>query len=422
MSDRPVRPTPGVGIRIYDDFAEVRLRVESAEHRLAVAFPHDTWRQMVPHSLTLLDLPFTVMSSAPQPSWLASLEGRAVWLETSEGRQQVTLIRAEDLLVQDAEGAYLHAGERQLRFPEPPPVANRGEGALVNFELRAPGEGVLSYLTQALTWQAHYTLEVDGEGVARLTGQAELSNGTEQALIPESVTLMGGQVRLSGPRSGRRGARTGIVFASAPHFSPEFEDVREVAGLYTFELRNPPVLPARGSAVVPFQDIDLPSFQSIAGLFRSFDTRSPTQGTCSRHYLLRADQPLLAAQVTVRERGYLVGQAKWTETASGDPVNFSLGSDPDVTYTRHVQERVPPVEPERPSPSTRQVEYRVTYTFRNAKARPVLLRLGEHLGRGTVLALTGDAVLAEQNVTFETTLAAGEVREVGYEVVLEERE
>lgn len=418
MSDTALPAVPSVALRLYASFAEVRLKVESTVPRLDVTLPGEAWQQVVPHSLTLLGLPFASFTLTPQDTWLTALEGQTLWLRTPEGRQDVTLIRAQDRLVRDAAGAYFHAEERHLLFAEPPPTAESSGGMKLRFDLRTPGEGVLSYQTEDLTWQALYTLEVDGQGQAQLTAYAEIQNGSDQPLVPEEVTLLAGEVEGSRRRSNRRSTSPDLLFAAPPEFLPELEESREVAGLYTFTLQHPPALPPHSEVTVPFQPVMLEAFQSMAALLRHFDTQSVSQGACTRHYVLRAAQPLLGARVTVREQGYLVGQSQWLETAAGAPAAFSLGTDPDVLYTRRIRLQEQPADPSRPD--TLRTACDVTYTFRNAKTRPVPLRLSERVFRETLRSLEGEAVLQGEAITFETVLQPGEIRELRYRVVLEE--
>lgn len=98
-----------------------------------------------------------------QQTGLSLLEARKVWWRSPEGRQEVMLIRAEDLLVQDSEGAYFNVQHQHLLFPEPPPLS-QSDAMMVTFELHEPGQGLISYLTRSgsyIHFQAHVTGEKD---------------------------------------------------------------------------------------------------------------------------------------------------------------------------------------------------------------------------------------------------------------------
>ncbi|SMB78049.1 hypothetical protein [Deinococcus hopiensis] len=408
---------PGVALRLYPSFAEVRLRVESAEPRLTFTFPPEAWRRVIPQSLALVGLSPASMTLTPQQTGLSLLEGRKVWWRSPEGRQEVTLIRAEDLLVQDQEGAYFNVQKQHLLFPEPPPLS-QSDAMTATFELHEPGQGLISYLTQSLSWKALYTLEVNATGNAELTAYAELENASDQPLVPDEVKLLAGQVELSGGRRRMdfsRGILGMVGTAQLARSLPELEEAGEVAGLYSFGLKHPPVLPARSTVTVPFQPVSLQSFQAAVTLLNTFGTYAQHKGVGLREYTLTAGQPLLGAQVMVREQGYTVGQSSWQETAAGESVTFTLGRDPDVTYTRTATFLD---EPEAdPAIKKRKATYRVTYSFRNAKSRSVQLRLHERISEAP-LALEGEVTWSDGELIFEQVLQPGEIRDMTYQVTI----
>jgi len=408
---------PGVALQLYPSFAEVRLKVESAEPRLTFTFSPDAWRRVIPQSLALVGLPLGSMTLTPQQTGLSLLEGRRVWWRSPEGRQEVTLIRAEDFLVQDNEGGYFNVQKQHLLFPEPPPLS-QSEAMTVTFELHEPGQGLISYLTQSLSWKALYTLEVNAAGEAELTACAELNNASDQPFVPDEVKLLAGQVELSEGRRRMdfsRGILGVVGTGKLARNLPELEEAGEVAGLYSFSLKHPPVLPARSTVTVPFQPVPLQRFQAAVALFNTFGTYAQHEGVGLREYTLSAEQPLLGARVMIREQGYMAGQSSWQETAAGEPITFTLGRDPDVTYTRTVisldgRETEPTVK-------KRKATYCVTYSFRNAKSRSVELKLRERL-REAPLALEGEANWSDGELIFDHILQPSEIRDMTYQVTI----
>ncbi|PTA66949.1 hypothetical protein C8263_15390 [Deinococcus arcticus] len=99
----------------------MRLRVQSDADLLDLTFSQATWRQIREQSLTLTGLPYASVMVMPEVPWLTTLEGQLIKLRDTEGYEDVTLIRASDLLVQDAQGTYFHAAINHLRFPTAPP-------------------------------------------------------------------------------------------------------------------------------------------------------------------------------------------------------------------------------------------------------------------------------------------------------------
>lgn len=90
---------PDVELRVYQNFSEVRTLIQSDADQLQLTFPAATWSAIDDTSITLLGLPYTSKTVIARDSWLSSFEGRCLWLRRPTGREEVTLIRAEDRLV-----------------------------------------------------------------------------------------------------------------------------------------------------------------------------------------------------------------------------------------------------------------------------------------------------------------------------------
>ncbi|OOV12388.1 hypothetical protein [Deinococcus sp. LM3] len=388
---------PAVELRIYPDFSEVRTLVQSEADRLELTFPATTWASVDTESITLIGLPYASKTVVARESWLTAFEGRRVGLRTPHGTEEVTLIRADDLVVQNANGAYFHASQQDLLLPEaPPPQGQRGVVSL-SFALRGPGEGVLTYLTRSLTWSAQYQLDIDGQGGGVLRADATLHNRGDLPLEPEVLTLVAGEVRRHRSTRGFRSLGDGVMHF-AQHASPTWEDPEdapEIAGLYRYQLLNPPRLAGGSDVTVPFEDVPLrrTRLTNVASLGMSF--ASEQRGVFQRRYSLVPERPLLEARVTVRDQGYLVGQRRVGETAAGQEVEFTLGQDPNVTYHRTVtllsSALTQDVDRHGKAVTRTVQEYRVTYRLRNAGRRPVEFEVTERTGYLTLLNVSGPA-------------------------------
>ena len=143
-----------------------------------------------------------------------------------------------------------------------------------------------------------------------------------------------------------------------------------VGGLYRYGLSNAYTLPASSTITLPFLTPALSTFERYAGLDSYFSTEG-SAGVLNRAYRLKADQNLPGGQLTVREDGRISGQTTIQETAKGEKVEFSLGRDPDVRYTRTVQTI---------GTTKNGGSYKVTYTFESSKDRAVRAEVSERVG------------------------------------------
>ena len=420
---------PAVELRIYQGFSEVRTLVQSQADQLQLTFPATTWATVDTTSITLIGLPYTSKTVVARESWLTSFEGQRVGLRTESGPEEVTLIRAEDLVVQNAAGAYFHARQQDLLLPEaPPPQGQRGVVTLT-FALPAAGQGVLTYLTQSLTWSAHYRLDIDAHGGGVLRADATLHNRGDLPFEPEVLTLVAGDVPGNvqrGPdipaflRNADRGGPAGLV----PSWQNDFDGTPEVAGLYRYQLLNPPRLAGAADVTVPFDDVPLTQTRLTNVLTRRMEFKGDTRGV--RRYRVVAQRPLLSAKVTVRDQGYLVGQQSIQETAAGEDLDFTLGQDPNVTYRREVTllGSAGPAETNKATEDDAQgalQKYRVVYQIRNAGTRQVEYEVTEHTNYLTIQNVTGAVKHTPGSVTFSGEVAPSEVATVEFEVMVDDQ-
>ncbi|AWN23773.1 hypothetical protein DKM44_11495 [Deinococcus irradiatisoli] len=357
-------------LRIYQNFGEVRTPINVPSTTYKVELPDSAWNNLVPGSIDLEGLNYTQAVQRRGTSWLASLEGKTVTLHEDGKTQPVTLVRASDLLIKDASGQYRNVSYAQLSFPVLPPENAQQPLQSLTYTLQKPGAGVLSYLTRALSWTPRYTLKTSGSAAA-LSALADIRNTSDQAYNVTATELFAGQVELQDARPvfyEMRGAADNVASAPAP--APKVGTLGTVNGLYRYGLDSAFTLPANSTYTLPFLTPKLSTFERFASLSTYFNTQK-SSGTLNRSYRLKADQNLPGGQLTVREDGRIAGQTTIDETAKGEEVEFSLGRDPDIRYTRTVQTL---------STTKNGGTYKVTYSFESSKDRQVRAEITEQVG------------------------------------------
>ncbi|WP_102127351.1 DUF4139 domain-containing protein [Deinococcus planocerae] len=385
-------------LRIYPSFTEVREPVRATGNTLSVILPEAAYAGLIPGTLDLDGLTFTSAVQRQEANWLASLEGKTVFLRRDDGTQEsVTLIRARDLLIRDGQGRYRTARYEDLAFDVAPPPNPLSPSQTLTFTLPQPGTGALSYLTRAVTWSPRYTLKASTTG-AQLSALADIRNATDLAYDVRGTELYAGDVNIQGgppapfaveTRATAADAAAGVV---AP--APKINTLGELRGLYRYALSSPFTLPANSVVTLPFLTPKLTAFERYAGL-NTYFTPQNSSGTLSRFYRLGADERLPGGPLTVREEGRIVGQTTISETAKGAEIEFSLGDDPDVRFERAVQTNV---NQRNAQGNPVRTTYRVTYTFENGKDRPVRAEVTERVGGRRVSV---DGVARGQNAAAE---------------------
>ncbi len=367
-----------LNLRLYPSFAEVHGPVEVRGGLVTLSFGQEAANFLVPGSLGLEGVKVLSGLSKVTPTWLASQEGKTVWLREDGGSEQVTLVRAEDLLVRDAQGRYRTATFDQLSFDTLPPPNPASPQVQYVYEVGGTG-ATLSYLTRAVSWTPRYTLRAQDSGAA-LTGLAELHNASDEGYaVDAGAELFAGEVNLTEPQPFARdfAAPSALAAPAAPP-APKISGGGELRGLRRYTLSAAFTLPGRATLELPFLQPQLTTFQRYGALVRGF-TPQPDEGKLERAYRLKADAFLPAGPLTVRDAGRIVGQTDVGDTPKGEAVDFTLGADPDLSYARAVQ-----VNKQDKTGSV----YQVTYTFGNAKDRPVRAEVTE--------SFSGDATLSGQ--------------------------
>lgn len=375
-------PAGASDLRVYRDFSEVRENVTASGPRLEVMLPEGVWPGLLPGSLELRGLGWNQLVQDRGPGWLKRLEGQTVKLREDGHSVPVTLIRASDLTVRDAAGDYRQVRLEQLAFPALPPEEPLAGPQRLVFDVASPGQGVLSYLTRSVTWSPRFILSAAGSN-ANLEALADLRNTASVPYQAQSTELFSGEANLVQGPMGPAGPAVTVVagsYAFANDLSgtvPPVNPLTSVGGLYRYSLDRPVTLPAGGTVTLPFLKTKVTTFERFAVLSVYFSPQG-TRGTLNRAYRLKADQSLPGGILSVREEGRLVGQTVLRETEKGEPIEFTLGRDPEVRYQRAVKVLE---AGERGSG-----KYQVTYTFENSKDRAIRVELTEQMyGRRVVL-------------------------------------
>lgn len=374
-------------LRIYPSFAEVRQPVTSTGTALNVSLPQQAWENVLAGSLDLEGLAFDSAVQKLEANWLSGLEGKTVFLvqTTADGEktEPVTLVRARDLLVKDAAGRYFNVRYEQLRFDTPPPTNPLSPSQTLTYTLPKAGSGTLVYLTRSVGWSPRYTLKASTAG-AQLSALADIRNTTELPYDVKDTELYSGDVSVqANPQAQANFEAADMVMraAPAPVTAPKIGSGSELRGLYRYALTTPFTLPANSVVTLPFLTPKLSSFERYVGLNTYFNVATQS-GTLDRSYRFKADARLPAGPITVREEGRLVGQTRIDETREGGTVEFSLGDDPDVEYTRTVQT----VSQSKDSKgNVVKTTYKVTYAFESSKARSVRAEITERVGGRVVI-------------------------------------
>ncbi|WP_407571059.1 hypothetical protein [Deinococcus altitudinis] len=375
-------------LRIYSGFGEVRQPAAVTTGQVSLNLPVSLYNTILPDSLDLDGANVVSRSLVQQANWLSSLEGQQVTLREDGKTERVTLVRARDLLIKDAQGLYRTVSAQNLAYDALPPVnplspSWQATFNVVGVNVVAP---TLTYLTRALSWTPRYTLKLSGT-TAALSALADIRNTSEQSFAVNATELYAGEVQLQGgqvyplARAYAADAMTTAGSVAAP--APKVNSLGELRGLYRYGLDQPFTLPANGNVSLPFLNPKV-TFERFGVASLGF-SQTGGKGNLNRGYRLKSDTELPAGPVTVREDGRLVGQVGVDTTSAGTPLDLNLGTDPDLTYTRTAAVTV-----QGKGTKTETTTIRVTYLLENAKDRPTRFELTEYGvdGRATV---TGQA-------------------------------
>ena len=368
-------------LRIYSGFGEVRQAATVVSGQVNLTLPVSLYQTIVPDSLDLDDAKVLSRSLVQLPNWLSSLEGKQVTLREDGKTERVTLIRARDLLIRDAQGLYRTVSAQNLAYDVLPPENAYSPSWQASFNVAAgSSKPTLTYLTRALSWTPRYTLKLTGSSLA-FSALADIRNTSDQSFNVNATELYAGEVQLQGgqPMPYERVQVAQATSMAADMAAPKVNSLGELRGLYRYGLDQPFTLPANGNVSLPFLNPKV-SFEryGVAGVGFGL---GGGKGNLNRGYRLKSDTELPGGPVTVREDGRLVGQVSVDTTSANTPLDLNLGTDPDLTYTRSAVVTV-----QNKGSKTETTTARVTYSFENAKDRATRFELTEYGidGRATV--------------------------------------
>ena len=279
----------------------------------------------------------------------------------------------------------------------------------------------LSYLTNGLSWQADYRLEVDGDR-ASLSGYASLHNDTDVTYSHVRVTLVAGNVRRDGGNGSaphafemQRASKAAVAppeQAGAWHAYP----VQSPTGLPAGEVRRIPLLsrddlPVQrrfraegvGTRPAPSAPGDEPRSEPVAVRFE-VDTGG------------KGAAPLPGGTVRVTESAAqggprFLGSNRIEHTPAGEPFTVDTGTAFDVTASRR--------QTDYRQLDDRRFEIAWEITLHNAGDRPAPVDVIETMGGDW--SLTGDESNQWERrdahtLARQVSLAAGERRTIAYRV------
>lgn len=405
-------------LRLYPSFSEVRQAVSTDSTTLKIRLPQKAWQGILAGSIELEGLPFNAMQQSLEANWLSALEGKKVYLKRGEAdAQQVTLVRAQDLLVKNSAGRFLNVKYDELQFEQQPPENASSSSRSLSFLLPRAGKGTLSYLSRSLHWTPRYTLRADAKGTS-LSALADIYNDSPLEYRVENSELYAGDVNISNPEIERSSAR--VAYDAAPmamKVAPQIESGGELQGLYRYKLNSSFELPANSVITLPFLTPKVSKFERYA-LLNSYFSSSNSEGNMVRAYRLQADQQLPAGAITIREENRLVGQSNINNTRKNGQIELILGQDPDIYYKRNVK-------------VVRQDKnllgdivsstYKVTFELENAKDRPVNVKISERLNGQNIIVNNQKPVKNNAQAELELKLEAKGRSIASYSVTIENK-
>lgn len=382
-------------VRIYPDFAEVRQEVSSDTKNLQIRLPQEAWKGVIAGSLDLEGLPFSIAEQSLEANWLSTLEGEQMfWKRGDQEGEQVTLVRARDLLVKDGKGQFFNVEYKELRFQKEPPTNPTSPVRTVQFMLKAAGTGTLSYLTRSLKWEPRYTLKANGNR-ATLSALADIQNTTSLPYEVKNTELYAGEVNVYGGEQYQmmksEVAEDAAVYnRAAPE--PVIERGGELQGLYRYDLSTAFTLPAHSIVTLPFLQPKVKDFERFVSVEQYFSTSKRT-GNLNRSYRMKTNQQLPAGMLTVREDGRIVGETNLLDTRADGELEFDVGRDADVDYIRTVQTLQQ--EKNFKGHVVKSV-YKVTYVVENGKDHPVAAEITEKVS-GRLITINKEKPTSNQS-------------------------
>lgn len=361
-----------------------------------------------PATLFSPDSGVAILSAALRPptdraAALRASVGRTLSFVRAKGDTlQATVIRVDPPQYRLADGRLLLSEPGEPLFPaEANLVRTSPEVAVVVEATRSRPQTELAYVSQGVSWEALYQVQVSGgrgqvSGTATIASQALKVDSAEVQLVAGSIN----RARVSRPQMAADRLAVAGVMASAP--APEYAAEQAVGETHVYLLPGRVTLePGVPLATALFPRISVPVTREliVPGVlpwqgWLQQTSAEPNRVPVQVWYTLKrdrgspfGDRPLPAGTVQLFQadsggRLLLVGEAANDHAAPGRDLRVQSGDAFDVTAERvqtdYTQEQLPPAQ--RGMPSRRRVTaaYRVTIT--NAKSEPVTVDVRESRG------------------------------------------
>ncbi|GGJ31980.1 DUF4139 domain-containing protein [Deinococcus roseus] len=382
-------------LRIYPGFAEIRENVQVSEN-YTLNLPIEHFAQILPGSLTLEGLDVLNQTSRQV---ISSLEGQKVLVQKGNETIEAEVIRAEDFLLKDLKtGRYFYGDPRSIEYLSVPQLPSYQ----VDFLVSRPGKGTLSYLTQGITWNPRYNLNITDAGHT-FAAWADITNNTGRKLTVDNTELFGGDVNLNQSYNPPMPmVREGAAMMDKSTAN-EIQAQGEAGGLYRYDLSQPFTLAANGTYTLPFVKPQTKVTPYLAA--NTYFYPQTTEGNLSRMYKFTSSEFLPRGTITVREDGRILGQAQVPDLTADRETLLNLGRDADVSFKRDVKTV---------SQNDSKAVYNVTLTLKNNKKRAVQAQFKDMLSGK--FEIKGNVKATTEGVLVEPKLNAGEKRTYTYTI------
>ena len=310
-----------------------------------------------------------------------------------------TVIRVDPPQYRLADGRLLLSEPGEPLFPaEASLVRAAPEVAVLVEAARARPQTELAYVSQGVSWEALYQVQVSGDrgqvsGTATIASQTLKADSAEVQLVAGSIN----RARVSRPQVAADRMVLAGVMAAAP--APEYAAEQAVGETHVYLLPGRLSLePGVPVATALFPRISVPVTREliVPGVlpwqgWLQQTSAEPNRVPVQVWYTLKrdrgspfGDRPLPAGTVQLFQadsdgRLLLVGEATNNHTAPGRDLRIQSGDAFDVTAERvqtdYTQEQLPPAQ--RGMPSRRRVTAAYKVTITNAKSEPVTVDVRE---------------------------------------------
>ena len=342
----------GIYTQIYDNIAEISQPM--SRNDLPIIFSEHEWYDIRSDSIRLIGNCIQVRAQKVSFNH-ASLNGQKILIKRSINNDTYTegiMIDETRNLVQDLmDNTFYTVANDRIRYLFIPPTRNYSVDFVV--ESFTNEQLYIRYLQKNIKWKVRYDLLLKNkEADSILQAYAVIINDGRSPLTIDSAELISGDVNIGSSSYNNHDVGltddydafyetydqqvTGSGNENYVAGAPTISDAEELIGVYIFTINQRFVLGPASNYILPMfrPIIDIQRYGSIEKYFSSMDNR----GVAQRSYRLRVEQTFLPqGKVFVRESDRLVGETYWSDLASNETNEFSLGKDPDLQYIEYVQ-------------------------------------------------------------------------------------